>query len=495
MIKTNILVIDDEASSKYGKNDRTPAYKSIEKSKIIGRTVSVDFATSLDDATSKINTGNYDLAIIDVLLPNWGDKEGEGFKSIVLDASKLMPVAIVSSGWDQSSMKYVRQVFQLDTSDIDIRLLFKWQEIADVETVKLVALQLDKELRRFHSLSDLNLSPSDSIKILHLSDLHIGSEKPTLTGANLRRVKDKIFERWPSGPDLIVVSGDISNTGHPDEYKKAEKWFQELSGLLSFSLPSNKLLLIPGNHDVNVALAASRQISINEDKSLNINSGSEYEESGLASYANAPFQQFARKVTKQAAFIDDFPLGHWVETSFIHHNILISGFNSSTNIKTDAWPKRFIDTNAIMAVEDVIKEKSSITSHDLFHISISHHCPVKSGKADEPIQNHTDYTTHLVETKAKPNVIFHGHEHSRDYHLYDGEILIVSAPTPTKKEDGRPPDTARGFNMLEIIREDLAVKSVKASSCSLEGTRWNYLEDKEFVFEKGVFRKSTPSER
>lgn len=42
-------------------------------------------------------------------------------------------------------------------------------------------------------------------------------------------------------PDLIVVSGDITQRGRPSEFAAARSWFAELS---------SPLLVVPGNHDI-----------------------------------------------------------------------------------------------------------------------------------------------------------------------------------------------------------------------------------------------------
>jgi 3',5'-cyclic AMP phosphodiesterase CpdA len=70
--------------------------------------------------------------------------------------------------------------------------------------------------------------------IVHLSDTHFGTEIPVVVDA-LRNI---IGARKP---DLIIVSGDITQRARRAEFDAAKRFFQ--------SLPP-PLLVIPGNHDI-----------------------------------------------------------------------------------------------------------------------------------------------------------------------------------------------------------------------------------------------------
>jgi 3',5'-cyclic AMP phosphodiesterase CpdA len=72
-------------------------------------------------------------------------------------------------------------------------------------------------------------------RVLHVSDLHFGThEDPALEHA-LRALIERI------GPELIVVSGDLTHRGRREQHELAARF------LRSFELP---LLAIPGNHDI-----------------------------------------------------------------------------------------------------------------------------------------------------------------------------------------------------------------------------------------------------
>jgi 3',5'-cyclic AMP phosphodiesterase CpdA len=72
-------------------------------------------------------------------------------------------------------------------------------------------------------------------RILHISDVHVGSrEEPPI-----QRALAPVIERM--NPELVIVSGDLTHRGTPDQHARAAAF------LRGFGLP---LLVIPGNHDI-----------------------------------------------------------------------------------------------------------------------------------------------------------------------------------------------------------------------------------------------------
>ena len=72
-------------------------------------------------------------------------------------------------------------------------------------------------------------------RILHLSDLHTGTQEDPQVEAALAQLIERVE------PELIVASGDLTHRGRRDQHERAAGF------LRSFGLP---LLAIPGNHDI-----------------------------------------------------------------------------------------------------------------------------------------------------------------------------------------------------------------------------------------------------
>ncbi|MGO9377038.1 MAG: metallophosphoesterase family protein [Dissulfurispiraceae bacterium] len=70
--------------------------------------------------------------------------------------------------------------------------------------------------------------------IIHLSDLHFGKNKPALEIPLLDMIKSR-------RPDLIIVSGDITQRATIEQFEQARKFF---------SLLPRPIIAVPGNHDI-----------------------------------------------------------------------------------------------------------------------------------------------------------------------------------------------------------------------------------------------------
>jgi predicted phosphodiesterase len=72
------------------------------------------------------------------------------------------------------------------------------------------------------------------MRITHISDIHFGAaENKTLV-----LLRDKLNV---ASPDLIIISGDITQNGYESEFIAAQEYFATISG--------NKIF-VPGNHDM-----------------------------------------------------------------------------------------------------------------------------------------------------------------------------------------------------------------------------------------------------
>ncbi|TRW94772.1 metallophosphoesterase [Paracoccus sp. M683] len=71
-------------------------------------------------------------------------------------------------------------------------------------------------------------------RILHLSDLHFGFHRAALVGPLLERVN-------AARVDLVVVTGDLTHRGRPEQFEAAAKFLSRITA---------PLMAVPGNHDV-----------------------------------------------------------------------------------------------------------------------------------------------------------------------------------------------------------------------------------------------------
>lgn len=100
-----------------------------------------------------------------------------------------------------------------------------------------------------------------SITLLHLSDLRFGDDA---AGGDSAREADRpadpygqdldldltrLAEEQALRPDLVVVTGDLTEHGMPAEFARADRFLRGLTATLG--LARDRLVVVPGDHDVN----------------------------------------------------------------------------------------------------------------------------------------------------------------------------------------------------------------------------------------------------
>jgi putative phosphoesterase len=80
-------------------------------------------------------------------------------------------------------------------------------------------------------------------KIIHISDVHFGD--PTFSDNLKFNILSQIQDK---NPDMIIFAGDLTYTGHLNEYDNAKEFIDELKSI-------TEVHVVPGNHDArNVGL-------------------------------------------------------------------------------------------------------------------------------------------------------------------------------------------------------------------------------------------------
>lgn len=74
-------------------------------------------------------------------------------------------------------------------------------------------------------------------RIAHLSDIHFGANDPNIVAATIEWLKEK-------QPDLVIISGDLTQRAREGQFKDAADY------LLALRKNGLRLLIIPGNHDI-----------------------------------------------------------------------------------------------------------------------------------------------------------------------------------------------------------------------------------------------------
>ncbi len=136
----------------------------------------------------------------------------------------------------------------------------EWQEIKgfanafEGNAAELIDADINKLLDRepVHSSldksSDKQIQGSFQVTILHLSDIHLGTSVEADT--YLRHLESDLKKTLQiSRLDYLVISGDVTNLSTQKEYEAAYITVHNL--MKAFNLSSERVVIAPGNHDVN----------------------------------------------------------------------------------------------------------------------------------------------------------------------------------------------------------------------------------------------------
>ena len=239
--------------------------------------------------------------------------------------------------------------------------------------------------------------------ILHMSDIHFGCENKAAVAAAAEIAQAGEFQ-------LIVISGDITQFGHVDEFEAAAAWVSALP---------RPVMITPGNHDTPYA--------------------------GLIDRAIAPFARFERY------------FGQARTTAFDGQGLAVRAFNSSRGMQMRLnWSKGAVNPERVAAA---VRDLRSVDPAAL-RVAVCHHplMEVVGGPVTGRVRGGRKAAEILAQ--AGVDVVLSGHVHTAfavTLPCGDGHTHAGGASTLSLRERGMPP----GFN---IVTWDEAVVTIKAQA-------------------------------
>lgn len=475
-MKTRILVVDDQATGLGDDEDRQKVYGGLVA--LPGSQIEIEYARSALDAVELLRRKIFDVVLLDVWLDKGeflDDEHGSAFQQIFLEAAKVATVVLISSDWDNTVVPRVNRLL-VDNPTIAVPLMLGFDTLRSNHHAAVI-LQIQARVRQQRDGLSLSVGPGDPLHILHISDLHFGSKhaRETLAGVSkLSNLATAISRVVDGQPHFIAITGDISNTGHPEEYDEALNWLKLFCKEMDLQLPNRRVMVVPGNHDFSIPISISRKVvgKLDKNKRLRFSLGASTPRSArLSTYATRGYLDFASAVTGPEVHGRVQQPHCWVEAAFREYGVVFTGLNTCGRTKDDAWPDRWMDGDDATGV---VKTLRALTGRDLFHVMLSHHPPVRTNGGREPIENVDEFeAVFLKHPDVTPHVIVHGHEHARRGDMpWSNRVLSVCAPSPSVLESGRPPDSLRGVNLITLKREQSVVRSAQARSIVYETNGW-----------------------
>lgn len=236
--------------------------------------------------------------------------------------------------------------------------------------------------------------------LVHLSDLHFGKVDQTLL-APLRELVHRI------DPDVVVVSGDLTQRARSEQFEQARAWLDTLPG---------PQIIVPGNHDISL---------------YNV------------------FRRFLQPLTRYKRYITDD-----LDPMYVDEEIAVLGVNTARSLT-------FKDGRVNKEQIAGIKAQLADLAPHIVRIIVTHH------PFDLP---HTEDDDDLVDrapmamkafSQCGVDVLLSGHMHTSHsastadrYRISEYAALVVQAGTATSTR-GR--GEVNSFNVVRVERERIEV--------------------------------------
>ena len=240
------------------------------------------------------------------------------------------------------------------------------------------------------------------VRLLHMSDIHFGGENAAAVAAATAFAHTARF-------DLLVLTGDLTQFGHHDEFAALKDWLAELPG---------PQLATPGNHDTPWM--------------------------GIAERVAAPFRRYACAV------------GPPEESAFDADGLAVRAINSARGwqIRLD-WSKGHVSRSQASRAA----KRLDAAAPGALRVLACHHPLVEAvgGPMTGRVRGGHFAARRLI--AAGVDVVLTGHLHApfvQPLPFGDGMTYAVGAGTLSLRERGARP----GFNVVETIGDELLVTAM-----------------------------------
>lgn len=250
-------------------------------------------------------------------------------------------------------------------------------------------------------------------RIAHLSDLHFGA-------CDARIVEGVLVDLERQAPDLVVVSGDLTQRARIRQFKQARAMLDKIQA---------PLLVVPGNHDVPLYDVARRFL--------------------------APLRRYQHFITEDLA------------PTFLDDDLAVLGLNTARSF---TWKDGTISPDQVGA----IRSWAGTLGEGRFRVLATHHpfLPPEA-RPHERIVGGADAALRAIE-EANVELLLAGHLHqgysgdARAHHVTLGRsILVAQAGTATSTRVRGEPNT---YNLV-LIEEPRVVIEVRTwNGAAFEGT-------------------------
>ena len=439
------------------------------------------------DEFEQTDFSQYDAVVLDINLTRWHHMPLiEAIRTI----RPPVPIVFASGRWhEESTIRVIREILA-DAKDANfVQILILDDLRLDTAPLKIRAVreQLRLAIAKAQRYTQVPVEDDEPIHILHLSDPQYGDpDTDGWAGLAEEQISRFLCEICPR-LHLVAITGDITYQGLPSEFGEAKSRIERLLRDALYKAHGGgheRVLLVPGNHDVNLRLAAADCLDFDFRSGRPVVRKRGWNPTGQRRFALEPFCRFAWELTGDPRWLDAGNLC-WVNDSFRHLGLRFVLLNTVSELDCSS-PAR-----ATLALGTLRKLVPSAREPDrLFSIALAHHGPatVPPGSGDVAIDNWPDVGGFLRDARVRMFIHGHGHERRVERLGWDGavamiggrpadgqlgqdEFLRVMAPTSHVGSRRRPDGAARGLNLIALERHKRQVQRVTVQTFTLDEGR------------------------
>ncbi|WP_322763155.1 pentapeptide repeat-containing protein [Frankia sp. Cr2] len=294
------------------------------------------------------------------------------------------------------------------------------------------------------------VSATTAITVLHISDTQFGAHhvfgRAGLTEAD--RARSSLFGRLHDDlrdraefdglrPDLVVITGDLTETGAKGEFDQAYDFLIALAE--SLKLDRNRFVLIPGNHDVNRLLCQAYFLQCEAA-----------DETPLPPYWPkwGFFDTLLGRFYGTNAVIGFAVGAEWSLIEIPDHKVVVAGLNS-TMAETHEEHYGWLGEHQLHTVADGLRRYER---DGWLRIGAVHHNPIRSATSDDENLRDADDLDRILGPHL--NLLLHGHtDDGRVSWLPSSGLPVASTGSAAVDAQARLPEILNQYQLLRIDRD------------------------------------------
>lgn len=279
------------------------------------------------------------------------------------------------------------------------------------------------------------------VGIIHLSDTQFGAKHTFGSPSQLSRALTEdilsLSTRFSFAPQYIVLSGDITEIGHHDEFSDA---LNQLSAIgSSLSVDPDSILVCPGNHDLFWPLAKVGR------------------ECGQPSLKYTNFNNFASTISRA----DKLEIGKGFFPVVVdHRNRILFLLIDSCHKEDDTYHGGMVDTKTLLAT--VEKQLNPTRTSRYLRVAVTHHrLDSRAASESSRVQNAEEVCAILSANKFQVVMTGHVHEPLISQTTEGREAMLFAGcgstgVNKTQRDDGVP----NQYTVLIVDTDNQKVSSV-----------------------------------